>query len=1189
MEKSFLEFAQMLNEHPILNEKSPYKITYINFLEYFVYKYSKNDLWANAVLRLYVSKLLDDGVECNCSDLQQSSAVLQTKFFTYRYCLLFDCIFINAYNDRKKGEQIMLELAAISHRQFEKEFCQVFNFLYDTNVNIDDCAEIQYMKNCWKQNRKFIATEPTKVMITANMSAGKSTLLNALVGKKVNKTQNDACTAKIHYIVNKPFEDNLCYELDGALELDADYQTLMEDNTDNQSNEIVVGTHFRTIGSTPKRLWFIDTPGVNFSQDKRHKEIAENAIRSVKTNILIYLINGEHIGTNDDTKHLQFIHDNYDGKILFVVNKVDSFYKNEESIAEALEDVAADLKGLGFENPQVVPISAYAAFLAKMSIFGETLNEDEQDNLEQMSRKLRQTEYQLDRYYPEEVRQAVQIDNDNDNYQLLLHSGILQLENIIYNSEDENMREIQIKYNPYRLETTVLIDGAAPKPNSKLNFGERRLQEWIEELPKFLYEECSTSNFNLTFHGTNLDYEDVEAMAREAKKANINIELTHIPAKEVADKETAISEIFDEIQNGPFAELKQPDVINAFELAKSSDFEVSVVATMSAGKSTLINALLGQKLMPSKNEACTATITEIKDTDDNQFTAVAYNTKDEPIQTCLNLTLKDMRKLNDNPQVSKIRVKGNIPFVTSEDVKLVLIDTPGPNNARNPEHKATTCKMLSKSSKAVVLYIFNGTQLHTNDDDDLLSYVADSMKVGGKQSRDRFIFVLNKLDEFNQDEDSVEGTIEKVRNYLEDSGIENPNIYPVSAKTALDIRTILAESDDDDDDNVYDAKVEVRKFNRNPEKHLETKAPLTPSAKREIEKQLAEARDNHDKNKEALIHCGIIPIEMAIQMYVRKYAKTAKIKNIVDTFSKRLESAKTFEKTKQEIVENQDKKEQILAQIEVIEQKINSGEEAKYFKEQIDKINYDKEIKKETDALITEVQEIITKHLSPYETKITKCAAESVCSKLEGVADNIQRKVEMELEELIEEHVYKNANDVWNKYKEKIFKLAQEVSTDDINIDPFKLMEGDISIDTDILINKLVKTEKIKSGKKKWAKNPNGKWYIPWRLLRREDIYIDVELVDGKELAEKFFAPVEERMFENCNHAVEYAKEQSEKVKEKFKEKFDELDAVLMEKMQELKDCTNDKQDVERRIQESQDKLEWLQNIQAKLQAILDI
>ena len=104
------------------------------------------------------------------------------------------------------------------------------------------------------------------------------------------------------------------------------------------------------------------------------------------------------------------------------------------------------------------------------------------------------------------------------------------------------MREIFIKYNPYRLETSITIDGAAPKQNSRLNFGDRRLQEWIEELPQILFEECSSRDFKITFLGTILDYEDVEAMTREAKKNGLNIESEHIPAKEVSDKEAAIDE-----------------------------------------------------------------------------------------------------------------------------------------------------------------------------------------------------------------------------------------------------------------------------------------------------------------------------------------------------------------------------------------------------------------------------------------------------------------------------------------------------------------------------------------------------------------------------------------------------------------------------------------------------------------------
>ena len=35
---------------------------------------------------------------------------------------------------------------------------------------------------------------------------------------------------------------------------------------------------------------------------------------------------------------------------------------------------------------------------------------------------------------------------------------------------------------------------------------------------------------------------------------------------------------------------------------------VLVVSTMSSGKSTLINALIGQDLFPSRNDACTAKI-----------------------------------------------------------------------------------------------------------------------------------------------------------------------------------------------------------------------------------------------------------------------------------------------------------------------------------------------------------------------------------------------------------------------------------------------------------------------------------------------------------------------------------------------------------------------------------------------------
>ena len=441
MNNILLETSQMLSKHPILAESSDLKIKYINILDYFVRKYSNDDTWANSMLNLYIKKLLGSDITYTYNNFDfhnDSKEIIANrfkpfKFFTYRYCLVFDSIFMNAYENKEKGEKILLEFEEINRQRYKEKLKKVFNFLYDSTVSLDYIDNVRYMRDCWDRNREFLKTDPIKVLITANMSAGKSTLMNALVGKKVNKTQNDSCTAKIHYILNKSFEDNLSYEFDYLLDLDADYDTLMEDNEDNTDNKIIVGSHFRTLNSKAKRIWLIDTPGVNSSQDPQHKEIALNAIKSTKTDLLIYLLNGENIGTDDDKKHLLYIQKNFNGNILFVINKVDRFNNDEDSVSKTINTTIEDLKGMGFIEPTVVPVSSYAAYLAKMSIFEENLNKYEKEELEVMCRKLKMPEYQFNTYYPKNIQDLVRINNSKEDYQLLIHSGILHLENIIYN------------------------------------------------------------------------------------------------------------------------------------------------------------------------------------------------------------------------------------------------------------------------------------------------------------------------------------------------------------------------------------------------------------------------------------------------------------------------------------------------------------------------------------------------------------------------------------------------------------------------------------------------------------------------------------------------------------------------------------------------------------------------------------
>lgn len=441
MDNYFLEVAQILERHPMKSEKEKDKIRYLKLLEYFANNYSKEKEWSQAILHLYKIVLLSNEKEyeynSNFDSKKNLKKLLKTRlkpfnFFTYRYCFLIDCIFISAYNDKDYGERILKELIECCKKSFHNNMIQLFEYLYNTSLSIYKFEKTENMIELWNRNKAFLEENPVKVIITANMSAGKSTLLNALVGRKISKTQNEACTSKVHYIKNKPYEDNFCYELDYEFDVNANLEKLMEDNEENKSNNIEVGTYFRTPLNKSKRIWLIDTPGVNSSQNIQHKELSEDIIKENNADLLIYLLNGENIGTDDDRKHLTFIYENYKDKILFVINKLDRFRKGEDSIEKTISEVSKELKEIGFISPKVVPVSSYAGYLSKIKLYGEVLDEDEIDEFNRMYRKLKKEEYQFDRYYPSEIEDEINIDN-SEEATLLKHSGILQLEQIIYN------------------------------------------------------------------------------------------------------------------------------------------------------------------------------------------------------------------------------------------------------------------------------------------------------------------------------------------------------------------------------------------------------------------------------------------------------------------------------------------------------------------------------------------------------------------------------------------------------------------------------------------------------------------------------------------------------------------------------------------------------------------------------------
>lgn len=764
------------------------------------------------------------------------------------------------------------------------------------------------------------------------------------------------------------------------------------------------------------------------------------------------------------------------------------------------------------------------------------------------------------------------------------------------------MMEVYIEHNPYKPSTKILVDNELVKENSALNHGNQPFQEWVEELPTELRDECADNEFHITFHGTILDFEDLQSVAIAAKEDGINITCTHVPAKEVHDKEAAIDEIFQEIINNKyFEELKSQDMRAAFELAKGKEFPVNVIATMSSGKSTLINALLGQKLMPAMQEACTATITELHDNDDDHFVASVYDANGVKLTFADPLNLSTMEILNKDPKVSKVVAYGDIPFVSADDVSLVLVDTPGPNNARNDEHRAATFRMLSESSKPLVLYVLNATQLAINDDNTLLNQVAETMRVGGKQSKDRYIFVLNKLDCFRAGEDSIDSVIQNAREYLADKGIENPNIYPASALTALEIRSEFKDVDlaTLDPATMYSNPALLATMSRisnlNANLHLDEYAPLTPSVNSKILKDLAAAREAGDIKEEALVHSGIKSIEAAISVYVEKYAKTAKIRGIVNTFAKKLESQKSFERTRQEIAENKDRKEEIRKNIETIKSKIDDAKSASSFRDTIDKLDLSKEVADKTNGILDSARAAVTKQIeSIREEKLSKPRAEEICKTLSNYTKNLQAKVCVDIENTVNDFLDSKCNELVDSYIERLKSFAEDVSMTGLDIDPVKLLGGEVDSikNYSSIIDSSTETETVVTGHRQ-VKNTDKKWYKPWTWFQpsyyTEDITEEREFVDGKSLTDKFLAEVLEGLHKNRDEINKSTKSYTLKIKGEFKKRFAELDSALKIKLAELEQCASDESAVDEIINQTTERLNWLTDIQNRVNAILEI
>lgn len=203
-------------------------------------------------------------------------------------------------------------------------------------------------------------------------------------------------------------------------------------------------------------------------------------------------------------------------------------------------------------------------------------------------------------------------------------------------------------------------------------------------------------------------------------------------------------------------------------------YTVVVVGEFKRGKSTFVNALLGEEILPADVTPTTATINAIMWNEERSIQVHKSNGNLENLELKKDNLNRYVADRDFDPK-SVNYIKIGIPSEILKN-RLVLIDTPGVDDL-NKQRVEVTYKFIPRAD--VVIFLLDSTNAVRRTEKEFLE--NNILKEG----IDKIIFVANFIDQIDEDED-VEEIIEDIENRIRNIlGSRHIEIMPVSAKQAL--------------------------------------------------------------------------------------------------------------------------------------------------------------------------------------------------------------------------------------------------------------------------------------------------------------------------------------------------------------------------------------------------------------------
>lgn len=326
-------------------------------------------------------------------------------------------------------------------------------------------------------------------------------------------------------------------------------------------------------------------------------------------------------------------------------------------------------------------------------------------------------------------------------------------------------------------------------------------------------------------------------------------------------------------------------------ISQDEDFKIGFVGEYGTGKTTIINALLAEELLPTDDLPTTKAITEVKVGDNETF--IVYEEKDQEKVVDRNVSKEEFKGLiAKSPFVQKgialIRKRG----VLNENI--VLVDTPGLYSLSAMDEHITYGYLPFCDVIFIIQDLGSGAVKASTK-----SFIKQTKEQTGNLIR----FIVNKEDEKSPQE--REQIIREFKNELSDT-IDNPILFSISAIESLRRRLSNGVGHDsikvieDHISNVIkpivEEKVEIRKKNQMTNlgksliERLNNKIDMINWDDEEVDKKIAEL-----EKKIRIYH--VEKHNLGNRFQQAKYSSSAKLSHIIEQYSKKFMNKAITKKT----------------------------------------------------------------------------------------------------------------------------------------------------------------------------------------------------------------------------------------------------------------------------------------------------